>query len=39
VRKTLIVVFCDVTGSTATGERLDPESLRDVADSSPWSDP
>jgi class 3 adenylate cyclase len=24
------VVFCDVTGSTALGERLDPESLRDA---------
>jgi class 3 adenylate cyclase/tetratricopeptide (TPR) repeat protein len=24
------LVFCDVTGSTALGERLDPESLRDV---------
>ena len=23
-------MFCDVTGSTALGERLDPESLRDV---------
>jgi class 3 adenylate cyclase len=22
------VVFCDVTGSTALGERLDPEPLR-----------
>src|SRR5262245_40684435 len=30
VRKTVTVVFCDVTGSTAMGERLDPESLRDV---------
>jgi class 3 adenylate cyclase/tetratricopeptide (TPR) repeat protein len=30
VRKTVTVVFCDVTGSTAIGERLDPESLRDV---------
>ncbi len=30
VRKTVTVVFCDVTGSTALGERLDPESLRDV---------
>ena len=26
----MTVVFCDVTGSTALGERLDPESLRDV---------
>jgi class 3 adenylate cyclase len=24
------VLFCDVTGSTAMGERLDPESLRQV---------
>ena len=23
-------MFCDVTGSTALGERLDPESMRDV---------
>ena len=30
VRKTVTVVFCDVTGSTALGERLDPESFRDV---------
>jgi class 3 adenylate cyclase len=29
-RKTVTVVFCDVTGSTALGERLDPESLRKV---------
>jgi class 3 adenylate cyclase/tetratricopeptide (TPR) repeat protein len=29
-RKTVTVVFCDITGSTALGERLDPESLRDV---------
>jgi class 3 adenylate cyclase/tetratricopeptide (TPR) repeat protein len=29
-RKTVTVVFCDVTGSTALGERLDPESLRGV---------
>ncbi len=27
-RKTVTVVFCDVTGSTALGEQLDPESLR-----------
>jgi class 3 adenylate cyclase/tetratricopeptide (TPR) repeat protein len=27
-RKTVTVLFCDVTGSTAMGERLDPESLR-----------
>src|SRR5213594_1673578 len=30
VRKTVTVVFCDVTGSTALGERLDPETLRRV---------
>jgi class 3 adenylate cyclase/tetratricopeptide (TPR) repeat protein len=30
VRRTVTVVFCDVSGSTALGERLDPESLRDV---------
>jgi len=30
VRKTVTVIFCDVTGSTALGEHLDPESLRDV---------
>jgi predicted ATPase/class 3 adenylate cyclase len=30
VRKTVTVVFCDVSGSTSMGERLDPESLRRV---------
>src|SRR5207247_5044040 len=30
VRKTVTVLFCDVTGSTALGERLDPEALRRV---------
>jgi class 3 adenylate cyclase/tetratricopeptide (TPR) repeat protein len=30
VRKTVTVVFCDLAGSTALGERLDPESLRRV---------
>jgi class 3 adenylate cyclase/tetratricopeptide (TPR) repeat protein len=30
VRKTVTVLFADVTGSTALGERLDPESLRGV---------
>jgi class 3 adenylate cyclase len=30
VRKTVTVVFCDVTGSTALGERLDAEALRRV---------
>jgi class 3 adenylate cyclase/tetratricopeptide (TPR) repeat protein len=29
-RKTVTVVFCDVTGSTELGERLDPESMRKV---------
>jgi class 3 adenylate cyclase/tetratricopeptide (TPR) repeat protein len=29
-RKTVSVLFCDVTGSTALGERLDPETLREV---------
>jgi hypothetical protein len=30
VRKTVTVVFCDVTGSTSLGEQLDPESMRKV---------
>jgi class 3 adenylate cyclase/tetratricopeptide (TPR) repeat protein len=30
IRKTVTVLFCDVTGSTALGERLDSESLRRV---------
>jgi class 3 adenylate cyclase len=29
-RKTVTVVFCDVTGSTALGESTDPEALRAV---------
>ena len=29
-RKTVTVLFCDVTGSTEMGERLDPEALRQV---------
>ena len=29
-RKTVTVLFCDVTGSTALGEWIDPESLRNV---------
>jgi class 3 adenylate cyclase len=29
-RKTVTVVFCDVAGSTALGERLDPETVRIV---------
>src|SRR5437764_14132257 len=27
-RKTVTVLFCDVTGSTALGESVDPETLR-----------
>jgi class 3 adenylate cyclase/tetratricopeptide (TPR) repeat protein len=30
VRKVVTVVFCDVTGSTTLGEKLDPEALRRV---------
>src|SRR3954449_11935799 len=30
MRKTVTVVFSDLTGSTALGEKLDPESLRHV---------
>jgi hypothetical protein len=30
VRKTVTVVFTDLVGSTPLGERLDPESLREV---------
>ena len=30
VRKTVTVLFCDVTGSTELGEKLDPEALRAV---------
>ena len=30
MRKTVTVVFCDLTGSTALGERLDSESLRRI---------
>src|SRR5919206_2554884 len=29
-RKTATLLFCDVTGSTALGERLDPESTREL---------
>ncbi|HEY2189278.1 MAG TPA: adenylate/guanylate cyclase domain-containing protein, partial [Caldimonas sp.] len=32
VRKTVTVVFCDLKGSTALAERLDPEVLHDVKD-------
>ncbi len=28
IRKTVTVLFCDITGSTSLGEQLDPESLR-----------
>ena len=28
VRKTVTVVFCDITGSTELGESTDPEALR-----------
>jgi class 3 adenylate cyclase/tetratricopeptide (TPR) repeat protein len=30
VRKTVTILFCDVAGSTALGERLDPEALRRI---------
>ena len=30
VRKTVTVLFCDVSGSTTMGERLDPETIRRV---------
>jgi class 3 adenylate cyclase/tetratricopeptide (TPR) repeat protein len=30
IRKTVTVLFCDVTGSTSLGERIDPETLRRV---------
>ncbi len=33
VRKTVTAVFCDVTGSTLLGERLDPETLRRLMES------
>ena len=29
-RKMVTLVFCDLTGSTALGEKMDPESLRRV---------
>jgi class 3 adenylate cyclase len=29
-RKTVTVLFCDVTGSTALGESTDPEALRSL---------
>ena len=30
IRKTVTIVFCDLRGSTDLGERLDPESLREL---------
>src|ERR1051326_8873179 len=30
VRKTVTVLFCDVTGFTSLGERMDPETMRSV---------
>src|SRR3954471_24489077 len=30
VRKVVTIVFCDLTGSTSLGERLDPESVRQM---------
>jgi class 3 adenylate cyclase len=30
VRKTVTVLFCDLVGSTALGERTDPEVLREL---------
>src|SRR6266571_5384648 len=30
VRKTVTILFCDLKGSTALGERLDSESLREI---------
>lgn len=32
VRKTVTILFCDIVGSTALGEALDPESMRKVMD-------
>ena len=32
VRRTVTIIFCDLKGSTALGERLDPESLHEVKD-------
>lgn len=29
-RKTVTILFCDVSGSTALGERVDPEALRSI---------
>ena len=30
VRKVVTIVFCDLSGSTSLGERLDPESVRQM---------
>jgi class 3 adenylate cyclase len=30
VRRTITVVFCDVTGSTQLGEKLDPQATRRI---------
>ena len=39
VRKTVTVLFADLVGSTAFGERVDAESTREVlADSTRWPD-
>jgi len=32
VRRTVTMIFCDLKGSTALGERLDPEALHEVKD-------
>ena len=32
VRRTVTIIFCDLKGSTALGERLDPEALHEVKD-------
>ena len=32
IRKTVTLVFCDLKGSTALGEQLDPEALHEVKD-------
>jgi class 3 adenylate cyclase len=30
IRRTVSIVRCDLTGSTAQGERLDPEPMREI---------
>ena len=35
-RRFVTALFCDVTGSTALGEELDPEVLADVVGASPY---